>query len=306
MKRRSTPQPLTRVDVWHLENVLFKLYRTIQSCVETVDSVSLGLFDLHDSISWIDKDTLITEFFEKPQYYEYGSQSVVDLTEGTFIRLRNFIIETQDLGLAIDLTEQELNLHAFVIFLHNLNDTLQGCLSSIPYLEMLRDFRYEIYKWACFYANRIGSTIDQEMGSRKDDTYLIAENLDSLHIKYRGQDRRPVTITDITDEEAAFDLSDYFIARYDKSRILRIYKHISVLAYEQSDLYISKIISIIAYAHYQGLLSCSYARTIRATLAKFHIEVKPNYLHPATFGQPTEKGNLREAYQEAVAFYASL
>lgn len=306
MKRRSTPQPLTRVDVWHLENVLFKLYRTIQSCVETVDSVSLGLFDLHDSISWIDKDTLITEFFEKPQYYEYGSQSVVDLTEGTFIRLRNFIIETQDLGLAIDLTEQELNLHAFVIFLHNLNDTLQGCLSSIPYLEMLRDFRYEIYKWACFYANRIGSTIDQEMGSRKDVTYLIAENLDSLHIKYRGQDRRPVTITDITDEEAAFDLSDYFIARYDKSRILRIYKHISVLAYEQSDLYISKIISIIAYAHYQGLLSCSYARTIRATLAKFHIEVKPNYLHPATFGQPTEKGNLREAYQEAVAFYASL
>ena len=195
MKRRSTPQPLTRVDVWHLENVLFKLYRTIQSCVETVDSVSLGMFDLHDSISWIDKDTLITEFFEKPQYYEYGSQSVVDLTEDAFIRLRNFIIETQDLGLAIDLTEQELNLHAFVI-------------------------------------------------CRKDITYLIAENLDSLHIKYRGQDRRPVTITDITDEEAAFDLSDYFIARYDKSRILRIYKHISVLAYEQSDLYISKIISI--------------------------------------------------------------
>ena len=43
MKRRSTQHPLTRVDVWHLENVLFKLYRTIQSCVETVDSVSLGL-----------------------------------------------------------------------------------------------------------------------------------------------------------------------------------------------------------------------------------------------------------------------
>lgn len=183
MKRRSTQHPLTRVDVWHLENVLFKLYRTIQSCVETVDSVSLGLFDLHDSIFWIDKDTLITEFFEKPQYYEYGSQSVVDLTEDTFIRLRNFIIETQDLGLAIDLTEQELNLHAFVIFLHNLNDTLQGCLSSIPYLEMLRDFRYEIYKWACFYANRIGSTIDQEMGSRKDVTYLIAENLNLRHVE---------------------------------------------------------------------------------------------------------------------------
>ena len=119
----------------------------------------------------------------------------------------------------------------------------------------------------------------------------------------RRSTQHPLTITD---EEAAFDLSDYFIARYDKSRILRIYKHISVLAYEQSDLYISKIISIIAYAHYQGLLSCSYARTIRATLAKFHIEVKPNYLHPATFGQPTEKGNLREAYQKAVAFYASL
>ena len=34
MKRRSTQQPLTRVDVWHLENVLFKLYRTIQSCGE--------------------------------------------------------------------------------------------------------------------------------------------------------------------------------------------------------------------------------------------------------------------------------
>lgn len=41
MKRRSTPQPLTRVDVWHLENVLFKLYRTIQSCVETVGNATI-------------------------------------------------------------------------------------------------------------------------------------------------------------------------------------------------------------------------------------------------------------------------
>ena len=157
---------LTRVDVWHLENVLFKLYRIIQSCVDSIDSSAFGLYDLTDSIIWIDKDTLITEIFEKQQYYEYGGLSIVELSEENFIKLRNFIIETEDLGLALDLTEQELNLHSFIIFLKNLNEPFSGCLSSINYLEMLRDFRYEIYKWACFYSNRIGSTIDQEIAKR--------------------------------------------------------------------------------------------------------------------------------------------
>lgn len=104
--------PLTRVEIWHLENVLFKLYRTIQSCVDSIDPELINLFDFSDSMTWIDKDTLITEFFEKPQYYEYGGFAVVELSKENFIRLRNFIIETQDIGLALDLTEQELNLHS--------------------------------------------------------------------------------------------------------------------------------------------------------------------------------------------------
>ena len=104
--------PLTRVEIWHLENVLFKLYRTIQSCVDSIDPGLINLFDFSDSMTWIDKDTLITEFFEKPQYYEYGGFAVVELSKENFIRLRNFIIETQDIGLALDLTEQELNLHS--------------------------------------------------------------------------------------------------------------------------------------------------------------------------------------------------
>ena len=54
-------------------------------------------------------------------------------------------------------------------------------MSSITYLEMLRDFRYEIYKWACFHANRIGSTIDCEIKRRQEVTSLIAENLDVRH-----------------------------------------------------------------------------------------------------------------------------
>ena len=160
--------PLTRVEIWHLENVLFKLYRTIQSCVDSIDPGLINLFDFSDSMTWIDKDTLITEFFEKPQYYEYGGFAVVELSKENFIRLRNFIIETQDIGLALDLTEQELNLHSFIIFLKGLNENIEGCLSSITYLEMLRDFRYEIYKWACFHANRIGSTIDCEIKRRSN------------------------------------------------------------------------------------------------------------------------------------------
>lgn len=298
--------PLSLVEVWHLENTLFKLYRLIQSSVDSMDLENTGLFDISGSIAWIDKDTLIAEFFEQPQYYEYGDNSRVDLTAENLFRLRNFIIENQDIGLAIDLTEQELNLHAFIIFLKSLDESLSDCLSSIKYLEMLRDFRYEIYKWACFYSNRMGSTIDKEMKKRKELTYLIAENMDNIHIKYNPQDNTPIIIQPVQDDEDMFDLSDYFVARYDKSKILKIYKHISVLALGKEDLYISKIISLIAYAHYQGLLSCSFAKTIRATLSKFHIEVKKNYLHPATFGQPTEKGRPREAYQEAVAFYSSL
>ena len=176
--------PLTRVEIWHLENVLFKLYRTIQSCVDSIDPGLINLFDFSDSMTWIDKDTLITEFFEKPQYYEYGGFAVVELSKENFIRLHNFIIENQDIGHALDLTEQELNLHSFIIFLKGLNENIDGCLSSITYLEMLRDFRYEIYKWACFHANRIGSTIDCELKRRQEVTSLIAENLDSIHIKY--------------------------------------------------------------------------------------------------------------------------
>lgn len=171
---------------------------------------------------------------------------------------------------------------------------------------MLRDFRYEIYKWACFHANRIGSTIDCEIKRRQEVASLIAENLDSIHIKYHPQTQSTISILEDPETEETFDLSDYFKHDCDKSKILKVYKQISVLAYEQEDLYISKIISLIACAHYRGLLRCSYAKTIKATLAKFHIEVKKNYLHPATFGQPTEKGRLREAYQEAVAFYDAL
>ena len=256
-------------------------------------------------ITWIDKDTIITEFFEKPQYYEYGEDSAVTLTGDNLFRLRNYIIENQALRVAIDLTEQELNLHSFILFLKNLDEPIYSCLGSIQYLEMLRDFRYEIYKWACFYSNSIGSTIDDEMTKRQEATYLIAENLNELHLKYRPQQKSFILHSD-SDDEDAFDLSDYFKSHYDKAKILKIYKQISVLAYEQEDLYISKIISLIACAHYRGLLRCSYAKTIKATLSKFHIEVKKNYLHPATFGQPTEKGRLREAYQEAVAFYDAL
>ena len=36
--------PLTRVEIWHLENVLFKLYRTIQSCVDSIDPGLINLF----------------------------------------------------------------------------------------------------------------------------------------------------------------------------------------------------------------------------------------------------------------------
>ena len=176
--------PLSRVEVWQIENVLFKLYRIIQSCVDFIDPDNIGIYELASPITWIDKDTIITEFFEKPQYYEYGGFAVVELSKENFIRLRNFIIETQDIGLALDLTEQELNLHSFIIFLKGLNENIEGCLSSITYLEMLRDFRYEIYKWACFHANRIGSTIDCEIKRRQEVASLIAENLDSIHIKY--------------------------------------------------------------------------------------------------------------------------
>ena len=297
--------PLSRVEVWQIENVLFKLYRIIQSCVDFIDPDNIGIYELASPITWIDKDTIITEFFEKPQYYEYGEDSAVTLSGDNLFRLRNYIIENQALGVAIDLTEQELNLHSFILFLKNLDEPIYSCLGSIQYLEMLRDFRYEIYKWACFYSNSIGSTIDDEMTKRQEATYLIAENLNELHLKYRPQQKSFILHSD-SDDEDAFDLSDYFKSHYDKAKILKIYKQISVLAYEQEDLYISKIISLIACAHYRDLLRCSYAKTIKATLAKFHIEVKKNYLHPATFGQPTEKGRLREACQEAVAFYDAL
>lgn len=143
--------PLSRVEVWQIENVLFKLYRIIQSCVDFIDPDNIGIYELASPITWIDKDTIITEFFEKPQYYEYGEDSAVTLSGDNLFRLRNYIIENQALGVAIDLTEQELNLHSFILFLKNLDEPIYSCLGSIQYLEMLRDFRYEIYKWAFLF-----------------------------------------------------------------------------------------------------------------------------------------------------------
>ena len=131
--------------------------------------------------------------------------AVVELSKENFIRLRNFIIETQDIGLALDLSEQELNLHSFIIFLKGLNENIEGCLSSITYLEMLRDFRYEIYKWACFHANRIGSTIDCEIKRRQEVTSLIAENLDSIYIKYHPQTQSTISILEDPETEETFD-----------------------------------------------------------------------------------------------------
>lgn len=51
--------PLSRVEVWQIENVLFKLYRIIQSCVDFIDPDNIGIYELASPITWIDKDTII-------------------------------------------------------------------------------------------------------------------------------------------------------------------------------------------------------------------------------------------------------
>ena len=47
--------PLSRVEVWQIENVLFKLYRIIQSCVDFIDPDNIGIYELASPITWIDK-----------------------------------------------------------------------------------------------------------------------------------------------------------------------------------------------------------------------------------------------------------
>ncbi len=300
------PHPITRVDVWHLENLLFKLFHTIQELHDSNYLYEVDLFSMSGNIAWIDRDTQIAEYFEHPYHYEYDPDSSVQLDAKTFLALRNFIIEHEDIGLALDLTEQELNLHAFIVFLKDLDKMMSGALTSIPYLEMLRDFRYELYKWACFVCNRKGSSIDREMKKRKEETYLIAENMETKHIKYIPEEDETIDIEEETEEQELFDLTTHFIKTYDKAKILIIYKRISVLAYEKDDKYISKILSILACAHYKELLSSSYAKTAKSVMAKFHIPWKSSYGHPATYGKPSEKGITRAAYQEALDFFATL
>lgn len=297
---------LSRVQAWQLENTLFKLYKTIQSCIDSIGDTGLGLFSTFDTIGWIDKDTVITDYFEKPQTYEYGSDPTVNISEHTLHQLRDFIIENEDIGLAIDLTEQELNLHSFILFLETINEELGGCFSSIKYITMLRDFRYEVFKWASFYLNRQGTTVEEESQKKLELSYLLSQNLSGNHLKMTHNRKQTFTFEEDGYSDDTFDIGDYFKPDYDKKKLLKIYKHISVLAYEQEDLYISKIISIIAYAHYNKLLVVSFSKTITAVLTKFHIEVKPNYKHPATFGQPTIKGRHREAYIEAIEFFKTL
>lgn len=60
-----------------LSRVALQAYTRVSGLYE---SGNTGLFDISGFIAWGDKYTLIVEFFEQPQYYEYENNFRVDIT----------------------------------------------------------------------------------------------------------------------------------------------------------------------------------------------------------------------------------
>jgi hypothetical protein len=61
---------LSRLDAWHLENVIFRLYKVIANCY--VLCTQYVQKDVLTPETWMEKDREITCFFREPQRYEYG------------------------------------------------------------------------------------------------------------------------------------------------------------------------------------------------------------------------------------------
>jgi hypothetical protein len=300
------PRILSKVEVWDIENVIFKLYQSIQVFERRIGLTSPDCSAVSLPTDWRTYDITIAAYFETPTKYDFGRDIYITLDYEKIKSLRNYIIDSEVLYLAIELTSPHLYLHNLIETINSESRKIGEKAKSIEYLGMIKDFRKEIMKWAIVYSYRIGFDLKSEMQRHIEDPFLH-----SLHVFEYNVARTHARYTETCtygsrNRISNLDLASLYKKDYDRSKVDRICQYINMLAREKMESYVSRIVSIIAYSHYNHYLRCTYSEAVRSILEHLNIEVKQCHLHPCSFGKPTEKGRFRKTYITAIQFFKSM
>jgi len=290
---------LSKVDAWHLVNVILRLYKVIANCYDLCSLyIDKNVILLE---KWEEKDKEIANYYREPQRYEYLTKVSVQLSVRIFEDLFKFIIEENDFALAMDFIQPKLHLNNLIQTMKTIEESVETKFSSIDFIVSLRDFRSEIYKWAAVYSSRINSTIDKEMAKRKIMTYsLLCEE------KSRSDTLREESGNYVTTEKNSFELSSFFIDEYDNQTISRIFQYLNFLNTQKGASYIAKIASIIAIAWENHLLCDTYNNTLQAVFNHFGITDKIDNYKPARLRRSNYKGTIPLARAQAMKFFHSI
>lgn len=290
---------MSKVDAWHLVNVILRLYKVIANCYDLCSLyIDKNVILLE---KWEEKDKEIANYYREPQRYEYLTKVSVQLSVRIFEDLFKFIIEENDFALAMDFIQPKLHLNNLIQTMKTIEESVETKFSSIDFIVSLRDFRSEIYKWAAVYSSRINSTIDKEMAKRKIMTYsLLCEE------KSRSDTLREESGNYVTTEKNSFELSSFFIDEYDNQTISRIFQYLNFLNTQKGASYIAKIASIIAIAWENHLLCDTYNNTLQAVFNHFGITDKIDNYKPARLRRSNYKGTIPLARAQAMKFFHSI
>ena len=289
----------SKVDAWHLENVILRLYKVI---VNSYDLCSLYMEKKVILLEkWVEKDKEIASYYMEPQRHEYLTKVIVQLTPLTFEELFMLIIEENDFALAMDFIQPKLHLNNLFQTMKTIEESLDVKFLSIEFIGLLRNFRSEIYKWAAVYSSRINSTIDKEMAKREIMTFslLCDEKLRNYTL---GEDNGNYDSAG----ENLFNLSNFFIDEYDIQSISRIFQYLNFLNTQKGVSYIAKIASVIAIAFENHLLCNTYNNTLQAVFEHFGITDKIDNYKPARLRRSNYKGTIPLARAQAMKFFHSI
>ena len=290
---------LSRLDAWHLENVIFRLYKVIANCyVLCTQYVQKNVLTPE---TWMEKDRKIAGYFREPQRYEYGEDVGIELSGRTFEKLHEFIIERNDFELALDFVQPKLHLNFVIKTMKKVETHLEESFSSMEFVVTLRDFRAEVYKWAVVYALRIHSSMEQEMAKRPCMTYSLLCEANHCQICLQEEAGHYPMAGD-----KGFELADFFRKDYDTGSIARIYRHLASLNEQKGASYTAKMASVVAVAWENSLLCETYNNTLQAVFDHFGISDKTENFKPSRFRRPNYKGTPPLVRVQALKFFQSL
>ncbi len=290
---------MSKVEAWQLENVILRLYKVI---VNSYDLCSLYLEKKVILLEkWEEMDKVIANYFLEPHRHGYLTKVSVQLTAQTFKELFMLIIEENDFAMAMDFIQPKLHLNNLIQTMKTIEESLDVKFASVEFIELLRDFRSEIYKWAAVYFSRINSTIDKEMAKRKIMTFSLIcdENSRNDTLKEDSGNYDPA-------RKSSFELSNFFVDIYDNQRISRIFQYLNFLNTQKGASYIAKIASVIAIAWENHLLCDTYNNTLQAVFDHFGITDKIDNYKPARLRRSNYKGTIPLARAQAMKFFHSI